>query len=169
MTNRANSQNSAVEAESTGGGKVVQEEPGNALLGEATAPSAYKVFISHSSKESWVARQISKEIKNIGLSTWLDDADLHGGDNIKRAIKSGIEESQEVLVIISMNSAMSQWVIYEAAIAEIREKRITPILNNIGHDEIAPLQGIKDYDLNEFDKFLLELAKRAAQPEPGTK
>lgn len=169
MAKRANSQNPTVKASSTGGGKAAQEETLKDLLGKVTEPSAYKVFISHSSKESWVARQISKELKNIGLNTWLDDTDLHGGDKIKAAIKSGIEESQEVLVIISMNSAMSQWVIYEVAIAEIWEKRITPILNNIGHDVIAPLQGIKGYDLNEFDKFLLELAERAAQPDPGTK
>jgi hypothetical protein len=123
--------------------------------------SAYKVFISHSSKESWIARQISKEIDGIGLETWLDNNDLHGGDEIKSTIKRGIEESQEVLAVVSINSSMSQWVIYEATIADYCGKRITLILNNIGPDAIEPLKGTKSFDLNEFDKFLLELATRA--------
>jgi hypothetical protein len=95
------------------------------------------------------------------LDTWIDDTDLHGGDDIKAAIRNGIEGSQEVLVVISSNSQMSQWVIYEAAVAETLKKRITPILNNIDPDVIAPLKGIKAYDLNDFDRYLLELTGRA--------
>lgn len=116
-----------------------------------------------------MARQVSNEIRRIGLATWLDDMDLYGGDDIKSAIRSGIEGSQEVLVIISPYSQMSQWVIYEAAVAEIWGKRITPILNNVGPDVIAPLKGVKGYDLNEFDKYLLELAGRANPAEQGGK
>ena len=136
---------------------------------QPAAPTAYKVFISHSSKESWIAQQIAKEIKGVGVETWLDNNDLHGGDEIKLTIKRGIRESREVLVVISINSSMSQWVIYEATMAEFYRKRITPILNNISPDEIAPLKGIKNYDLNDFDKFLLELAKRAGQNKEAKK
>jgi hypothetical protein len=130
---------------------------------QPAAPSMYKVFISHSSKESWIARQISKEINDIGLKTWVDDTDLHGGDEIESTIKNGIHDTQEVLVIVSTNSVMSQWVFYEVAIAKVEKKRVTPILNNVGSDVIGPLKSIKNYDLNDFDKFLLELAKRAGQ------
>jgi len=130
---------------------------------QSAAPSTYKVFISHSSKESWIARQISKEINGIGLKTWVDDTDLHGGDEIESTIKNGIHDTQEVLVIVSTNSVMSQWVFYEVAIAKVEKKRVTPILNNVGSDVIGPLKSIKNYDLNDFDKFLLELAKRAGQ------
>jgi hypothetical protein len=116
-----------------------------------------------------VARQVSNEIRRTGLATWLDDMDLHGGDDIKSAIRSGIEGSQELLVIISPNSQMSQWVIYEAAIAEVLGRRITPIFNNVSPDVIAPLKGIKGYDLNEFDKYLLELGRRAGHTEQDRK
>jgi hypothetical protein len=46
-----------------------------------------------------------------------------------------------------MNSSMSQWVIYEAAIAKVKRRRITPVYNNVSSDLIAPLRGIKGYDL----------------------
>jgi TIR domain len=124
-------------------------------------PAAYTVFISHSSKESWIAKQIAKEIMALGAETWLDVKDLRGGDEIRRSIKRGIRASQEAVVLLSANSITSQWVIYEAGIAYGQGKRITPILNNLAPDEtIAPLQGIKALDLNDFDNFLVELAGR---------
>jgi hypothetical protein len=124
-------------------------------------PITYTVFISHSSKESWIAQQIAKEIEALGANTWLDIKDLPGGDEIRRSIKRGIRASQEAVVLLSANSITSQWVIYEAGIAYGQGKRMTPILNNIAPDEtIAPLQGIKALDLNDFDNFLVELTGR---------
>ncbi len=124
------------------------------------APAAYTVFISHSSKESWIAQQISKEIESHGAKTWLDLKDLRGGDDIRRSVKRGIRASQEAIVLLSAHSVTSQWVIYEVGIADGQGKRITPILNNIAPDEVAPLQGIKAINLNDFANFLLELTKR---------
>jgi hypothetical protein len=128
---------------------------------EAAELSAYTVFISHSSKERWIADQISKEIRALGAETWLDLKDLHGGDEIRRSIERGIRNSQEVIVLLSANSITSQWVLFEAGIATGQRKRITPVLNNIAPDKtLAPLQGIKALDLNDFDDFLVELAAR---------
>lgn len=133
------------------------------------APAAYTVFISHSSKESWIAQQISKEIEALGAKTWLDLKDLRGGDDIRRSVKRGIRASQEAIVLLSAHSVTSQWVIYEVGIADGQGKRITPILNNIAHDEVAPLQGIKAIDLNDFDNFLLELAGRITRRRTSKK
>ena len=128
---------------------------------KSAEPSAYTVFISYSSKEKWIARQISKEIKALGAETWLDLNDLQGGDEIRRSIKRGIRTSQEMVVLLSLHSITSPWVVYEGAIADEQEKRITPILNNLAPDEtLAPLQGIKAIDLNDFDDFLVELTGR---------
>ena len=129
--------------------------------GKPTEPSAYTVFISHSSKEKWIAGQISKEIKALGAQTWLDLKDLRGGDEIRRSIKRGIRASQEAVVLLSANSITSQWVSYEVGVADSQGKRITPILNNLAPDEtLAPLRGIMPRDLNDFDDFLVELAER---------
>ncbi|MGB8506823.1 MAG: toll/interleukin-1 receptor domain-containing protein [Pyrinomonadaceae bacterium] len=128
---------------------------------QPTDPSAYMVFISHSSKEKWIAGQLSKEIMALGAETWLDLKDMRGGDEIRRSIKRGIRASQEAIVLLSANSITSQWVIYEVAIADGQGKRITSILNNLDPDKsLAPLQGIKALDLNDFDQFLLELTGR---------
>jgi hypothetical protein len=43
----------------------------------------YVVFISHSSSDSWIANQMSKEMEALGAETWLDTMKLLGGDNIR--------------------------------------------------------------------------------------
>lgn len=124
-------------------------------------PLAYTVFISHSSKEKWIAGQIAKEIEKLGAKTWLDVNDLHGGDEIRRSIKLGIRASREAVLLLSVNSVSSHWVIYEAAIADGHGKRVTSILNGLMPEDVpAPLQGVKAVDLNDFDSFLVELAGR---------
>ncbi|HWS88086.1 MAG TPA: toll/interleukin-1 receptor domain-containing protein [Pyrinomonadaceae bacterium] len=128
---------------------------------KAAEPSAYIVFISHSSKEKWIARQIAKEIEALGAKTWLDLKDIHGGDEIRRSIRRGIRASKEAIVLLSANSVTSDWVIYEVAIADAQGKRITPVLNNLSSDDVfSPLRGIKAVDLNDFNTFLVELAER---------
>src|SRR5215207_7781301 len=67
-------------------------------------PAAYTVFISHSSKENWIAQQIAKEIEALGAKTWLDLKDLRGGDDIRRSIKRGIRASHEAVVLLSADS-----------------------------------------------------------------
>ena len=63
--------------------------------------------------------------------------------------------------MLSPNSASSQWVIYEAAIADGQGKRVTTVLNNLAPEDVSvPLQGVKAVDLNDFDTFLVELAGR---------
>lgn len=135
--------------------------PAQKATTKAAEPSAYIVFISHSSKEKWIARQIAKEIEALGAKTWLDLKDIHGGDEIRRSIRRGIRASKEAIVLLSANSVTSDWVIYEVAIADGQGKRITPVLNNLPPDEVlSPLRGIKAVDLNDFDNFLVELAER---------
>jgi hypothetical protein len=111
----------------------------------------------------WIAKQVAKEIEALGAKTWLDLKDLRSGDEIRRAIKRGIRASNEAVVLLSANSVTSQWVSYEVGAADILGRRVTLVLNNIAAGAFAPMQGVKEVDLNAFDDFLLELAERIAR------
>ncbi len=50
------------------------------------APQDYRVFISHSSVDTWVARQIARYIEECGASTFLDEADIEYGDDFEERI-----------------------------------------------------------------------------------
>jgi TIR domain len=123
----------------------------------------YLVFISHSSSDRWIAEVIAEKIGSIGASCWLDEKDLEGGEVIVDRIINGIDLCDEALVLISPQSVQSQWVAFEIGGVRAQHKRVTPILNNVRPDDMAPMKDIKGIDLNKFDRFLNQLEKRVNQ------
>lgn len=132
-------------------------------------PSSYIVFISHSSHDLWVANQIAKEIKALGAKPWLDKKDLEGGDVLQEVIINGIRACREAIVLISPNSITSQWVAFEIGAVAVQRKRVTPLLNNVNPEAMAPMKGVKAIDLNAFDEFLVQLGGRIKQWSRGKK
>jgi len=124
---------------------------------------SYLVFISHSSADVWIAEQMDKQIRALGAATWLDRKDLKGGDVLVDEIISGITSCNEAVVLVSPKSVKSQWVAYEIGAVSVQHKRVTPILNQVNADAIAPMKGVKSIDLNQFDEFLIHLAKRMSE------
>lgn len=123
----------------------------------------YIVFISHSSNDLWIANQIARELKALGVEVWLDEKDLKGGDILLEEIRTAIRACHEVIVLISQTSAKSQWVAVEIGMAVGQRKRVTPILNNVSPDKMIPMKGIKSIELNDFEKFLIQLRSRIGQ------
>ena len=120
----------------------------------------YLVFVSHSSLDAWIARVMVEKIEALGAECWLDEKDLAGGDVIAADIIRGIRACDEAIILISPNSVKSQWVPFEIGGARIQRKRVTPILNNVKPNQMAPMQDIKGIDLNSFDQFLAQLKRR---------
>ena len=125
--------------------------------------SKYVVFISHSSFDAWIARTMAEKIRSLGVDCWLDEKDLEGGDIIAGEIIRGIDACHEAIVLISPNSVSSQWVSFEIGGVRAQHKRVTPILNNLRPDEMAPMKDIKSIDLNKFEQFLAHLKRRISQ------
>jgi hypothetical protein len=125
-----------------------------------TAKKKYEVFLSHSSRDNWLAIVIAQKLRAVGIDVWIDEMSLSGGDEVMPVIISGMKKAAEAIVLVSTESVKSQWVSAEIGIAMALRKRLTPLLNNIDHDAMAPLKGVKSYELNKFDVFLLEVKKR---------
>ena len=122
--------------------------------------SLYKVFISHSSLDKWIAERIGEKITEAGADYWLDVRDLPGGGDIRKEIDQGVYECQEIIILLSPNSVNSHWIGFEIGVAYSKRKHLTPILNNVNYTEVSLLQGIKAIELNNFGQYLTELKKR---------
>ena len=125
--------------------------------------SKYRIFISHSSSNSWIAKQIAKELEALGFRTWLDSKDLKGGDIWQQKIMDGINASQEGLVLVSPDSVKSFWVAFEIGALRGQGKTVTPLLNGVAPKDMASMQEVQAKDLNRFDEFLEELIDRFKQ------
>ena len=125
--------------------------------------SRYVVFLSHSSLDTWIASVIAEKIQALGADCWIDEKDLTGGDIIVEDIIKGIDACHEAIVLISPNSVKSQWVSFEIGGVRAQHKRVTPVLNNVKPQQMAPMQDIKGIDLNKLDQFLAQLKKRISR------
>jgi len=94
----------------------------------------YCVFISHSSKDLFIARQVGKEIKATGAKIWLDDNNLEAGGILVDDIFDGVRGSNEAVVLLSAASVKSQWVNAEIGAILALDKRLTPLLINVDHN-----------------------------------
>jgi|SRR2546423_4947120 len=130
----------------------------------STKRSRYTVFISHSSKDIWIAERIAEKIEESGADYRLDKRDFEGGKNIRDEIYKGVHESQEVVVLLSPNSKAAKWVIFEVGAALQTKRHLTPIIYSVEHkdEDLEIIAGMIAIDLNkEFDqKYLADLKKR---------
>ena len=55
---------------------------------------AYDVFLSHSSKEKAIVRDIAERLKKDGIKVWFDAWEINPGDSIPAKIEEGLEHSR---------------------------------------------------------------------------
>ncbi len=87
-----------------------------------------QIFISYSRKDIGFVRKLAGDLEKAGYEVWWDLTDLRGGDDWPRVIPAAIESSQYVIVVLSPNSAISDWVEKEYTQALSLRKKIIPIM-----------------------------------------
>jgi hypothetical protein len=59
------------------------------------------VFISHSGKDTWVAKQIAREVEACGAVPFLDEAHIDVGADFEEEILVSLEKAQELVVLLT--------------------------------------------------------------------
>jgi hypothetical protein len=131
----------------------------------AKSQPGYLVFISHSSKDRWIAGQmaaiIERKAKRYGVRVFLDEVGLEGGDRIPETIKANLQACEEFVILLSPSSVMRQWVLAELGGAWALDKRIIAITYDLVAAKIPDIiEHDKSYDLNDFDRYVGELIGR---------
>jgi hypothetical protein len=121
-----------------------------------------KVFISHSSTDKWIARQIAHELDARDIDAFLDEKDIQTGDSIEDAVGAHLADSDELLMLLSPASLGSPWVLIEIGGAKALGKRLVPILHHVGPNELpTPLAGDLARDLNDIERYYAEVKARS--------
>ena len=102
------------------------------MAGPARTPYRYDVFLSHSSADNPVVRELAEGLREAGLRVWLDEWILQPGDLISAKIEEGLEHSAVLLLCMSANAFGSDWVSLEGHTAIFRdpqnlERRFVPL------------------------------------------
>jgi len=94
---------------------------------------AYDVFLSHSSKDKAVVRELAKRLRRDGLRVWFDEWEVKPGDIIGLKVEQGLEQSRVLVLCMSKNAFASDWVTLERHSVMFRDptnaqRRFIPLL-----------------------------------------
>ncbi|MDZ7362027.1 MAG: toll/interleukin-1 receptor domain-containing protein [candidate division KSB1 bacterium] len=133
---------------------------------KTSTAKSYLVFISHSSKDRWIAKQMANLIetrgRKHGVKAFLDEKDIEGGQSIPEEIKRNIKACDEFVVLLSQDSINRPWVLVETGGAWLLDKYIIVITHKVTPKEMPEVTAqYRAIDLNDFDHYLEQLLKRA--------
>ena len=151
---------------------VVQkpDQPGGVVykqyhLKSLTRAKVTKVFVSHSHLDrDFVEARLIRPLGNLGVSTWYSRDDIRGGDVWVKSIRQGLEECDWVVVVVSENSAKSEWVAEEVDIAFSAGRfkgKIVPLVRDATPLERVNslLKHLQAIDTREEPEFVEELRR----------
>jgi len=121
---------------------------------------AYRVFLSHNSRDRIPCERIRKEGRRIGVTVYMYEFDRRPGTNLSEKIRGEIRNSDAVIVLLTKASARSAYVHQEIGYAEGMEKPIIPVVENvIRESDLAMLKGREfiQYDADHPQEALLQL------------
>lgn len=130
----------------------------------------YRVFISHSGDDIWVARQLSAAVEHVGATTFLDVRDIAHGDNFNSRILEEMPTCEELLALFTPWSRQRPWVRHEIGMAAVLRLRIVCVFYHVtiadftqAEGGLGPIDGLNMVDINAIDTYLEALSKRARQ------
>jgi hypothetical protein len=86
------------------------------------------IFISYARQDYPFAHKLVAALRNVSIKGWLDDVDIAAGSAVSSGLRSAINESGAMVVLVSPRSLESQWVNFEIGAGLAQDRPIIPIL-----------------------------------------
>lgn len=89
-----------------------------------------EVFISYAREDQRIAKRIAKKLEELNIANFLDQKSIEWGDDILDRVTTGVQESSDLIVIVSPASLKSLWVPFEVGLAIGMKRRILVLLTH---------------------------------------
>lgn len=131
-----------------------------------------KIFISHQKEDKEATQKISEYFKSLDIDVYFDEFDEELqiatiGDNpsaVVAAVKRGINNSAQMICIISKNTLQSKWIPFEIGYAHDKTHLSILTLKGIKNDELPSYVKIAPIlrDIEDLNKYLKAKGKSDA-------
>lgn len=120
-----------------------------------------QVFISHSAKDNWIARQVAEQLNSHGIQSFVADKDIDAGDSIGNVLQDVLSDSNAVIFLITPASLHSQWLYTELGAATALDKLIIPVVYGVNFSDIpSPLARYQVVEIDRLDRVIQFLKSR---------
>lgn len=120
---------------------------------------AYKVFISHSTRDQGLVISLANLLSKFGVEVSVAEWYLAAGEPIDQKIFEQIENSDCVIALLTQNGVRSNWVHQEVGYSLKNKKPLIPIVEKgIDAKDLAALQGKEyiEYDHSHYEQALIK-------------
>ncbi|HEX9983784.1 MAG TPA: toll/interleukin-1 receptor domain-containing protein [Thermoanaerobaculia bacterium] len=128
------------------------------------------VFISHSSTDTWVAKQIAAHVRACGAEVFLDEADIAHGDDFEGRIVQAAKAATELIVLLTPWAMNRPYIWLEIGVFWGDQKRMVGVLHGMTAkaftaDEQTPvvLKRLSLVTLNDVETYFEQLRARVTQ------
>ena len=129
--------------------------------------ATFRVFISHSTVDTWVAKQIATAVEACGATTFLDEANIEYGDDFEAKILEAARGADELLVLLTPWATQRPYIWMEIGAFWGAGKRIVGVLQGLTAEELATRKEIPALlkrtvllESNDLDQYFPQLAGR---------
>jgi hypothetical protein len=122
---------------------------------------AYKVFISHSTRDQGLVVYLANLLRRFGVDTSVAEWHLSPGKRLDRKVFGEIKKSDCVVAFLTRNGTRSNWVQQEIGYSLQLDKLVIPIVEKgVEPEELAALRGREyiEYNPYQYDEALTRLS-----------
>lgn len=132
------------------------------------------VFISYSRRDNHFVSRLANDLRQAGVSVWIDAEQINPGADWKQEIVKGLSDSSVMLFLASRNSTDSQWMRVELDAFLRRQGKVIPlVVDDIGAADmpwtLAAIQYVDfrgDYNV-ALQQLLSALPKLLRRDQPA--
>jgi hypothetical protein len=110
----------------------------------------YQIFISHDSKDTDLARDLSKRLSKAGLIVITSTGKIDNPRDDKDRIEN-LKKADEVIFLITNNAIDGNKVFFDLGVADALEKRLAPVLVGLRPKELPDI--VKGFDFIKYDEL----------------
>jgi HEAT repeat protein len=128
------------------------------------------VFVSYKHNEKEFADALIEQLQGAGFNIWLDTEQLRAGENWRESINHAIKDSFGMIVVITPDAKISEFVTYEWAFAQGAGVKVIPIMLTPTklHPQLEMLQYLDFTDRARppWDKLIRRLTEIRGEHQP---
>jgi hypothetical protein len=121
----------------------------------------YDVFLSYAVSDESAAIKIRNVLSENNIQCFMSWKELRGGDDFGNVIRNALQNSREICILFTPNSAKSEWVMTEWGAAWVMDKRITPVIHRTDITSLPDrLKKLHAIDLVNIEQYAKEVKDR---------
>ena len=127
---------------------------------------AIRVFLSHASTDTWIARQIAAHLRARGAEAFVDVDEIPLGDDFRAHILEVEPDCTDLLVLLTPWSMQRPWVLFEICCFIHARKRVIGVLHGLTVEQVKddPMIGAllpreTFVDINAVDTYLDQIGR----------